>query len=160
MHYLLSHRPTNHELWNELGKLHEKRGENDEAWLCYDNAQEINPSNHSREKFLQRISKKFVKNEKWIKPDLNARVDFDKRMEKLAKRLNLGEEKETESSVIKQEEVEINADVSKLDALIEKGDLEVAFFLSRKLLTQGEGWAKEYFEKCKKLLNEVGDTNV
>ena len=31
---ILAQRPSNHETWNELGKLHERRGEFDEAWLC------------------------------------------------------------------------------------------------------------------------------
>ena len=32
---LLAQRPSNHEAWEKMGKLHERRGEFDQAWLCY-----------------------------------------------------------------------------------------------------------------------------
>ena len=34
VHHLLAHRPANHELWMELGRLQERRDEIDQAWLC------------------------------------------------------------------------------------------------------------------------------
>ena len=38
--YLLAHRPQNHELWMDLGRLHETRQEMGDAWLCYDKVQQ------------------------------------------------------------------------------------------------------------------------
>ena len=32
---LLAHRPQNHELWFELGRLYERLNRSDEAWICY-----------------------------------------------------------------------------------------------------------------------------
>ena len=32
--HLLAHRPNNHELWMEMGRLHERREEIDDAWSC------------------------------------------------------------------------------------------------------------------------------
>ena len=157
--YLLSHRPTNHELWSELGRLHEKRGENDDAWLCYDKVQQLNPNNSARDKFLERISKKFKQGEEWVKPTVDARAEFDKRMEALADRLRVIQENDSGAETETSEENILDSNVSRLEELIENGDLEVAFFLSRRLLTEGESWAKDYFEQCKALLSEVDDTN-
>ena len=41
--HLLSQNPSNFELWIELGKLHERREEFDQAWFCYDQASNTFP---------------------------------------------------------------------------------------------------------------------
>ena len=33
---LLAQRPSNHEAWAELGRMHERRSEYEQAWMCYD----------------------------------------------------------------------------------------------------------------------------
>ena len=45
---LLAQRPSNHEAWDKMGKLHERRGEFDQAWLCYDQAQSNSTNLNSR----------------------------------------------------------------------------------------------------------------
>ena len=42
--HLLAHRPINHELWLEMGRLHERRSEIDDAWSCYDQVQQLRPA--------------------------------------------------------------------------------------------------------------------
>ena len=56
VHHLLAHRPANHELWMELGSLHERRNEIDQAWLCYDHVQQIRPT-EVRDLFLDRLKR-------------------------------------------------------------------------------------------------------
>ena len=52
---LLSQRPTNHESWEQLGMLYERREEYDEAWLCYDQANVVYPRSSAREGFRERM---------------------------------------------------------------------------------------------------------
>ena len=53
--YLLAHRPANHELWMDLGRLHERRNEIDMAWMCYDHVQQLLPNQTVRDQFLSRL---------------------------------------------------------------------------------------------------------
>ena len=48
---LLSQRPTNHESWEQLGMLYERREEYDEAWHCYDQANVVYPRSSARDGF-------------------------------------------------------------------------------------------------------------
>ena len=52
---LLAQRPSNHEAWDKMGKLHERRGEFDQAWLCYDQAQSNSNNLNSRDDFKLRM---------------------------------------------------------------------------------------------------------
>ena len=52
---LLAQRPSNHEAWDKMGKLHERRGEFDQAWLCYDQAQSNSTNLNSRDDFKVRM---------------------------------------------------------------------------------------------------------
>ena len=54
----MAHRPHNHELWMELGRLHERRGEVDEAWMCYDHVQNLRQHISPRDDFLNRLTSK------------------------------------------------------------------------------------------------------
>ena len=55
---LLAQRPSNHEAWSALGRLHERRGEYDQAWLCYDQAQSNFPEFLVRDQFRERMEAK------------------------------------------------------------------------------------------------------
>ena len=52
---LLAQRPSNHETWARMGRLHERRAEYDHAWFCYDQAQTHSPTLRSRDEFRDRM---------------------------------------------------------------------------------------------------------
>lgn len=152
--YLLAHRPSNHELWLELGRLHEKRSEIDQAWLCYDHVQQIKPTTNVRDMFLDRLKGAMDGEEKtpWSGPSLETRNDFLQKMTKLSQTIST-----VSTDIIIQpeviEEVEDEPQLRKLKSLIESGDSAEAFFMARSLLTSGEDWAKEWMEKAQEMMD-------
>ena len=152
--YLLAHRPSNHELWLELGRLHEKRSEIDQAWLCYDHVQQIKPTTHVRDMFLDRLKGAMDGKEKtpWSGPSLETRNDFLQKMTKLSQTIST-----VSTDIIVQpeviEEVADEPQLRKLKSLIESGDSAEAFFMARSLLTSGEDWAKEWMEKAQEMMD-------
>ena len=152
--YLLAHRPSNHELWLELGRLHEKRSEIDQAWLCYDHVQQIKPTTNVRDMFLDRLKGAMDGKEKtpWSGPSLETRNDFLQKMTKLSQTIST-----VSTDIIVQpeviEEVADEPQLRKLKSLIESGDSAEAFFMARSLLTSGEDWAKEWMEKAQEMMD-------
>ena len=152
--YLLAHRPSNHELWLELGRLHEKRSEIDQAWLCYDHVQQIKPTTNVRDMFLDRLKGAMDGKEKtpWSGPSLETRNDFLQKMTKLSQTIST-----VSTDIIIQpeviEEVGDEPQLRKLKSLIESGDSAEAFFMARSLLTSGEDWAKEWMEKAQEMMD-------
>ena len=152
--YLLAHRPSNHELWLELGRLHEKRSEIDQAWLCYDHVQQIKPTTNVRDMFLDRLKGAMDGKEKtpWSGPSLETRNDFLQKMTKLSQTIST-----VSTDIIIQpeviDEVEDEPQLRKLKSLIESGDSAEAFFMARSLLTSGEDWAKEWMEKAQEMMD-------
>jgi hypothetical protein len=146
--HLLAHRPANHELWLELGRLHERRAEIDQAWLCYDHVQSLRPHHTVRDEFLTRLLGRMdgQQQQPWSGPSVDTRKDFLDKMLKL-----------TPPSVVKEvivdvEEESINREEVRLKALIAAGDGAEAFFLARSLVTSGEQWADEYLREAKEML--------
>ena len=84
---LLAQRPSNHEAWEKMGKLHERRGEFDQAWLCYDQAQSNSTNLNSRDDFKVRMESLIDGKGKlpWKAPDISDRLDFLNRMQVLAR---------------------------------------------------------------------------
>ena len=80
---ILAQRPTNHEAWASLGRMHERRGEYSDAWLCYDQAQLCFPGNPVRDEFKSRMEDELDGNQrkKWKSPGIEQRVDFLSKME-------------------------------------------------------------------------------
>ena len=76
--HLLAHRPINHELWLEMGRLHERRREMDEAWSCYDQVQQLRPHLKERDRFLQRLKGDMDGEQKqpWSGPSVEHRSAF------------------------------------------------------------------------------------
>jgi len=150
--HLLAHRPNNHELWMELGRLYERRSEMDEAWSCYDHVQQLQPHQTPRDAFLQRITGKMMGEEAkpWTAPSIEKRSQFLEQMMQLSQRIsNLSEDLPTEEA--KDIETEkVNPDLTRLQSLLAAGDASEAFFLARRLVSQGEQWAEEWVEKAKK----------
>ena len=153
--YLLAHRPSNHELWLELGRLHERRSEIDQAWLCYDHVQQIHPSSNVRDLFLERLKGAMDGEEKtpWSGPSLETRSDFLARMQKLSQTISSEQPPEIK---IENEEIQVNTvdpQLAKLQSLIDSGDSAEAFFMARSLLTSGEEWARELMLKAQDMMD-------
>ena len=146
--HLLAHRPSNHELWLELGRLHEQRQEFDDAWLCYDHVQSLRPTSPERDKLLSRLTLRMDSTGGWSPPVEDIRSKFLRKMEELA-----AEVSETIIGEVSDEEVEgIDPEMLRLQNLLQAGDGEEAFFLARRLLAGGEEWARPYLEQATALL--------
>ena len=150
VHHLLAHRPANHELWMELGRLHERRNEIDQAWLCYDHVQQIRPTEEVRDLFLDRLKRAMDGEESvpWSGPSLETRADFLERMQLLSQSVS-------EVPVVEEDEdevIESNSELKRLEDLIEAGEAAEAFFLARSLFTSGEEWAEEWMIKAQSML--------
>tara|TARA_B100000287_G_scaffold414982_1_gene448098 strand:+ start:311 stop:1291 length:981 start_codon:yes stop_codon:yes gene_type:complete len=152
VHHLLAHRPSNHEMWMELGRLHERRSEIDQAWLCYDHVQQLRPTNAVRDEFLSRLKGAMDGDDStpWSGPSLETRADFLNRMQNLSATVS-----EVESIEVQEVEDEISEDpdLIRLRNLIDAGEAAEAFFLARGLLTSGEPWAQEWMEKAQSMLD-------
>ena len=151
--YLLAHRPSNHELWLELGRLHERRNEVDQAWLCYDHVQQIKPTTNVRDLFLERLKGAMDGDEQipWSGPSLDTRSDFLDRMQKLTQSIQSipVESNNNQSTKLKQEDPQM----TKLRSLLEAGDSAEAFFMARSLVTSGEDWAREWMTKAQDMMD-------
>ena len=148
--YLLAHRPANHELWMDLGRLHERRNEIDMAWMCYDHVQQLLPNQTVRDQFLSRLKGTMdgQKTEPWSGPSLESRTDFLNRMTHLS-------QSNTEIPIVQvmeESEPQIDPDLLRLQNLLTAGETAEAFFLARSLVTNGEQWAYEWMIKAQNAL--------
>lgn len=149
VHHLLAHRPANHELWMELGRLHERRNEIDQAWLCYDHVQQIRPTEPVRDLFLERLKRAMDGEDSipWSGPSLQTRSDFLDRMQNLSQNVSSVPIEES----LEPEEV-ADTELIRLDNLLQAGEAAEAFFLARSLFTSGEEWAQEWMERAQSML--------
>tara|TARA_B100000575_G_scaffold52283_2_gene39050 strand:+ start:28764 stop:29765 length:1002 start_codon:yes stop_codon:yes gene_type:complete len=147
---VLAQRPSNHEAWTSLGRMHERRGEYSDAWLCYDQAQSFFPGKTVRDDFKSRMEGMLEGSEKtpWSPPGISQRVDFLKKMEDMA---SLDSEEYT------FEEISIEKDdpLRAIDEMVEDGRISEAFFKSRRLASEGVEGAMQMYEKLKKTMEEV-----
>ena len=150
---LLAHRPVNHEAWGELGRLHERRDEYDEAWFCYDQAQIHFPQVALRDRFRNRMTQAMDRaGQKWSAPDQDSREQFLTKMQSLALRVSHPViHPETEDD---DEEEKVNEDERELERLLDTGEAAAAFFLARRLVTRGESWASEWLERASTQLQD------
>ncbi|HJM13641.1 MAG TPA: hypothetical protein QF641_04025 [Candidatus Thalassarchaeaceae archaeon] len=145
--YLLAQRPNNHEIWEEIGRLYERRGEFDQAWFCYDQAQTHFPGCSARDRFRERMSGMAdgVQGKAWKIPEISDRVIFLERMRKMAS--PGGKQKSTD--VVNDE-----GPLGGIAVLRAEGKVTEAFFLARRLATEGvEGAELE----VRQLLGEMND---
>ena len=148
---LLAHRPFNHEAWIELGRLHESRKEYDEAWYCYDQAQTHFPQLTPRDKFRTRMENRLDgTTSSWSGPSSDGRSQFLKRMENLA--LKVSSSEIIDETLVDEPQVS-DHEASLLD-LIEKEEYSSAFFLARRLVTNGEAWAEVYLKQAQDNLTD------
>ena len=143
---LLAQRPSNHEAWGRMGKLHERRGEFDQAWFCYDQAQSHSATLSSRDDFKVRMESLIEGKGKiaWKAPDIADRVDFLIRMQDLA----------TPASEIEKEMVDSKEElkISEKDyarQLFTEQRLSEAFFIARRLAAEGDSEAKLLAEQIR-----------
>ncbi|MEC8632831.1 MAG: hypothetical protein VXY10_05270 [Candidatus Thermoplasmatota archaeon] len=146
--HLLAHRPINHELWLEMGRLHERRREMDEAWSCYDQVQQLRPHLRERDRFLQRLKGDMDGEQKqpWSGPSVEHRSAFLEGMRSLTARISAPTPTPSTSEV-EEDVVQRHPDELQLEALVEQGDVQSAFFLARRLLAAGEDWAEPWLAR-------------
>ena len=147
--YLLSQRPQNHEAWEELGRMYEKRGGFDEAWLCYDQAQTVFPESKSRDRFRERMANTVDggSGAPWKGPSISERGDFLDRLRRLS------DSDDSDDSIGKMDDDEIEP-YSKIDDLRREGKIPEAFFLARRLAMEGSKKAEEIVAELLGELNE------
>ena len=138
----------------QLGRLHERRGETDSAWSCYDHVQTLRPHISARDEFLSRLTTTMDGGESqpWSGPELKHRTAFLEQMESLTRRVRTVELSEQEEPIAEVAEEFVHPDMAKLDVLIESDNISEAFFLARRLVASGEVWAESYLEKCRSLM--------
>jgi len=151
---ILAQRPSNHETWNELGKLHERRGEFDEAWFCYDQAQTYFPTLKVRDRYKERMEAKMdgKANIPWKEPGVKNRVDFLKKMQDMSAPKNFTENLEEE---VGEKQLE-NDEYQKIANFREQGNLSGAFFLARQLAAEGDENGKIL---VKEIMEEMDNEN-
>ena len=145
--YLLAHRPINHEAWQELGRMYERRGEYDDAWLCYDQAQTVFPDCSARDSFRERMSGKFVGKAgvPWKAPPISDRTDFLERLGRISA--------VEETYIMPKADTELkNNPFSEVLQLRKSGRLSEAFFLARRMAAEGKEGAAELVDE---LLGEL-----
>ena len=140
---ILAQRPTNHEAWASLGRMHERRGEYSDAWLCYDQAQLCFPGNPVRDEFKSRMEDELDGNQrkKWKSPGIEQRVDFLSKMEDMA-----APDNEIE---VKEDQIAENP-MGEVQEMINEGRLSEAFFMTRRMAARGIEGALEINEELRK----------
>lgn len=138
--HLLAHRPNNHEAWDELGKMHEKRGDFDEAWLCYDQSQTVFPDSTSRDRFKQRMSDRFDRSEgaPWKEPPIQDRADFQDRLRRMSTK------NEQEEGDYSEDDMSL---LAKILELRNSGNIAEAFFMARRMMAEGDESVSDLVEE-------------
>ena len=147
---LLAQRPANHEAWDKMGKLHERRGEFDQAWLCYDQAQSNSNNLNSRDDFKVRMESLIDGKGKlaWKAPDISDRLEFLSRMQVLAR---------PTAELMPEETQDENSELAELDyakQLFEKDRLSEAFFIARRLAAEGDSEGKLLAEEIQEMMQD------
>tara|TARA_B100000530_G_scaffold17779_1_gene11843 strand:- start:50 stop:1030 length:981 start_codon:yes stop_codon:yes gene_type:complete len=147
---LLAQRPSNHEAWDKMGKLHERRGEFDQAWLCYDQAQSNSNNLNSRDDFKVRMESLIDGKGKlaWKAPDISDRLEFLSRMQVLAR---------PTAELMPEETQDENTELAELDyakQLFGKDRLSEAFFIARRLAAEGDSEGKLLAEEIQEMMED------
>ena len=147
---ILAQRPTNFEAWAELGRMHERRGEYSDAWICYDQAQTQFPKMDVRDQFKERMEGLLDGDESkpWIIPAVNERVDFLRKMESMATPVLERIDEDAPEEEIEKEPL------SEVRELIDAGRLSEAFFVARRLAAEGVSDAVNITEEIRR---KIGD---
>ena len=149
---LLAQRPSNYETWARMGRLHERRGEYDHAWFCYDQAQTHSPTLRSRDEFRERMEAR-IDGEgatPWKAPDIKDRVEFLSRMQNLATPASAGassNEQLSEATETKESELE------RAMRLADECSHAEAFFIARRLAAEGDAEAQSFAESIREAMS-------
>ena len=138
--YLLAQNPSNFEVWIELGKLHERRGEYDQAWFSYDQAQTHFPKSRSRDLFKKRMENKLDGHDiiPWKVPNIDMRIQFLRKMENLS------------NSIVTKDVEDVPKVIGiteKIDDMVNKNRISEAFFIVRRMAAEGDQEAKLLVDK-------------
>ena len=144
---VLAHRPNNHETWSELGRMHERRGEFDNAWMCYDQAQLHFPDIAVRDRFIERMESKMDSGDTspWNGPGLDSKVQFLSRMQ------NLAGQSSTPAEVDEADEDKHNP-LDEIDSLLQTNRVTEAFFLARRMSAEGVEGAINRVDEIRSML--------
>ena len=145
---ILAQRPTNHEAWASLGRMHERRKEYSDAWLCYDQAQICFPSTTVRDEFKSRMEAELdgKGKRKWKSPGIGQRVDFLRKMEDMAT---------PDSAYVDLGEDVVEDPIREVEELVNEGRLSEAFFMTRRMAAQGIEGALEINQELRKKMEGV-----
>ena len=143
---LLSQRPLNHEAWTKLGRIHERRGESDRAWHCYDQAQVAYPPCEEKDRYMERMAGIMdgQTGRAWSRPPVESRSAF---LEGLQRYANI----DAEDGYQDHEEAD-GEDVDPITLLVEEGRLNEAFFLARRRAAEGVEGAEELFQEISEMM--------
>ena len=147
---ILAQRPTNFEAWSELGRMHERRGEYSDAWICYDQAQSQFPRMDVRDQFKKRMEALLDGSggKPWKAPAVNERLDFLRKMEAMAT-------PQVDRTDFPQPDEDAGIDpLSEVRSLMSSGSFPEAFFVARRLAAEGTPGAIEITEEIR---GEMGD---
>tara|TARA_B100000959_G_scaffold98915_1_gene104602 strand:+ start:1404 stop:2387 length:984 start_codon:yes stop_codon:yes gene_type:complete len=147
--YLLAQRPNNHEAWGELGRMYERRGEYDQAWLCYDQEQTHFPSSGARDRFKGRMEEELAGRggRPWKSPGVSDRVEFLDRMRLLSIPAS-------DKSVNESDNGGEDGPADEIAGLRTSGRLPEAFFLARRMAAEG---SKDAMDIVEEILEEMED---
>lgn len=143
---ILAQRPSNHEAWAELGRMHERRNEFEQAWMCYDQAQTHFPGMKVRDRFRDRMEAKMDGriSKPWREPGVSQRIDFLDRMQKLATTTI-----ENIPITVNENKHISNDPLEDVHILRSEDRLAEAFFLARKMAAEGVIGAIDLVESIK-----------
>ena len=135
---LLSQRPINHESWEELGMMYERRSQFDEAWLCYDQAKSVFTGSTAIERFKTRMESIVDggDGEPWRAPSISDRAAFLDKLGSLTKTHQFSEVEEIVSD-------DKHDPFSKIERLRSDGRTTEAFFLARRMVAEGTDGAAD-----------------
>ena len=143
---LLSQRPLNHEAWTKLGRIHERRGESDRAWHCYDQAQVAYPPCGEKDRYMERMAGAMDGGSRkpWSRPPVESRAAF---LEGLQRFANVEGPTEPQDQEEDPEEGE-----DPVRSLISEGRLNEAFFLARRRAAEGQEGAEQLLSEISRLM--------
>jgi len=143
---ILAQRPNNHEAWAELGRMHERRGEFEQAWMCYDQAQTHFPGIEVRNQFRDRMGAKMdgEASKPWREPGISQHVDFLKRMQQLATSTV-----DENPNTVNDTEYKSSDPLEEVHLMLSEERLAEAFFLARRMAAEGVIGAIDLMESIK-----------
>jgi hypothetical protein len=118
--------------------MYERRGQHDEAWLCYDQAKSVFPDSAAIERFKSRMESIVGGGEgpPWVAPSISDRAAFLDKLGNLTKTDQYAENGE----IVEDDE---HDPFSKIERLRAGGKTTEAFFLARRMVAEGTDGAAE-----------------